>query len=161
MLLAKLSQTKCNFGNGYHCGKSVQIRSFFWSVWSRIWTEYGEMRSISPYSVRIRKNTDQKNSVFGHFSRSALFFKQRDLMRPVSMIGQKNCWTKKCEIEIVNRKSKLTRISKLEVANEKNFIEIELPHIFPRVYSFQNVTQEDENNHWEYRRKRHEKKEKD
>ena len=24
-----------------HCIKSVQIRSFFWSVFSRIWTEYG------------------------------------------------------------------------------------------------------------------------
>ena len=39
-----------------HCVKSVQIRSFFWSVFSRIRTEYG----ISPYSVRMRKNTDQK-----------------------------------------------------------------------------------------------------
>ena len=25
-----------------HCVKSVQIRSFFWSVFSRIWTEYGD-----------------------------------------------------------------------------------------------------------------------
>ena len=47
-----------------HCVKSVQIRSFFWSVFSRIWT------IISPYSVRMRENTDQKNSVFGHFSGS-------------------------------------------------------------------------------------------
>ena len=43
---------------------------FFWSVFSRIWTEYGNLRRKSPYSVQIRKNTDQKNSVFGHFSRS-------------------------------------------------------------------------------------------
>ena len=42
------------------CVKSVQIRSFFWSVFSRIWTEYGEIRSISLYSVRMRENTDQK-----------------------------------------------------------------------------------------------------
>ena len=27
---------------------------------SRIRAEYGEMRSISPYSVRMRENTDQK-----------------------------------------------------------------------------------------------------
>ena len=33
-----------------HCVKSVQFRSFFWSVFSRIWTS--------------------KNSVFGHFSHS-------------------------------------------------------------------------------------------
>ena len=37
-------------GNG-HCVKSVQIRSFFWSVFFRTQTEYGEIRSISPYSV--------------------------------------------------------------------------------------------------------------
>ena len=33
----------------YHCVKSVQKRSFFWSVFSR-----------SLYSVRMRENTDQK-----------------------------------------------------------------------------------------------------
>ena len=40
--------------------KSVQIRSYYWSVSSRIQTEYGEIRRISSYSVRIRENTDQK-----------------------------------------------------------------------------------------------------
>ena len=55
-----------------YCVKTVQIRSFFWSRFSRIWTEYGygEMRSISPYSVRMRKIRTRKNSVFRHFSRS-------------------------------------------------------------------------------------------
>ena len=42
------------------CVKSVQIRSFFWSAFSRIWTEYGDLRSKSPYSVQIRENKDQK-----------------------------------------------------------------------------------------------------
>ena len=36
---------------------------FFWSVFSRI-------RTISPYSVRMWENTDQKNSEYEHFSRS-------------------------------------------------------------------------------------------
>ena len=44
----------------FHCVKNVQIRSFFWSVFSRIRTEYGEIQSISPYSVWMRENTDQK-----------------------------------------------------------------------------------------------------
>ena len=35
---------------------------FFWSVFSRIRTEYGEIRSVSPYSVRMRENTGQENS---------------------------------------------------------------------------------------------------
>ena len=43
-----------------HCVKSVQIRSYFWSVFSRIRTEYGDILHISPYSVRMRENTDQK-----------------------------------------------------------------------------------------------------
>ena len=30
----------------FHCVKSVQIRSFFWSVFSRIRTEYGEILRI-------------------------------------------------------------------------------------------------------------------
>ena len=36
------------------------ITEFFWSVFSHIRSEYGEKRSISPYSVRIRENTYQK-----------------------------------------------------------------------------------------------------
>ena len=56
---------------------------FFWSVFSCLRTEYGEMRSISPYSVRIRENTDQKNSEYGHFPRSVSFsiiFQSSDIM---------------------------------------------------------------------------------
>ena len=41
----------------------------FWSVFSHIWTEYGEIHHISPFSVRMRENTNQKNSEYGHFSR--------------------------------------------------------------------------------------------
>ena len=50
-----------------HC---VQIRSFPCYLFSRIRTEYGEWGSKPQYSVRIRENTDLKNSVFGPFSSS-------------------------------------------------------------------------------------------
>ena len=43
---------RSNTNKNIHCVKSVQIRSFFWSVFSPIRTEYGEIL------------------VFGHFSRS-------------------------------------------------------------------------------------------
>ena len=33
---------------------------FFWSVFSYIRAEYREMQNISPYSVQMRENTDQK-----------------------------------------------------------------------------------------------------
>ena len=48
-----------NVGWKTHYVKSVQIRSFFWSVFSRIRTEYEEIL-ISPYLVRMQENTDQK-----------------------------------------------------------------------------------------------------
>ena len=41
------------------CVKSVQIRNFFWSVFSCIRTEYSKIRT-------------RKNSTFGHFSRSVI-----------------------------------------------------------------------------------------
>ena len=43
-----------------HCVKYVQIQGFLWSVFSRIRTECGKVRT-------------RKNSVFGHFSRSVWF----------------------------------------------------------------------------------------
>ena len=52
--------------------KKGPYSDFFWSVFFRIQTEYGELQSISPYSVRMRENTDQKNSEYGHFSRSEI-----------------------------------------------------------------------------------------
>ena len=43
---------------------------YFWFVFSHIWTAYEEILRISPHLVRMRENTDQKNSEYGHFSRS-------------------------------------------------------------------------------------------
>ena len=42
-----------------HCVNSVQIRSFFWSIFSCIQSKCGKIRT-------------RKNSVFGHFSRSGI-----------------------------------------------------------------------------------------
>ena len=50
--------------------KKCPYSDLFWSVFSRIWTEYGEIWSISPYSVRLRENKDQHNSQYGYFLRS-------------------------------------------------------------------------------------------
>ena len=41
-----------------HCAKNVPIRSFFWSLFSRIWTEYGKTRT-------------RKSPKFGLISRSS------------------------------------------------------------------------------------------
>ena len=48
--------------------------SVFWSVFSFIRTKYGEILIISPYSVQMHENKGQKNSEYGHFSRSAFFY---------------------------------------------------------------------------------------
>ena len=46
---------------------------FSWSLFSGIRTEHGKILRISPNSVRMRENTDQINSTYGHFSRSVVF----------------------------------------------------------------------------------------
>ena len=48
-----------------HCMTSVQMRSFFWSIFSRFRTEY-----LFVFSSKCGKIRSRKNSVFGHFSRS-------------------------------------------------------------------------------------------
>ena len=51
--------------------KIAQIRSFFWSVFSRTWAEYEYVNlRIQPEHGKIRTT---KNSVLGHFSRSVWF----------------------------------------------------------------------------------------
>ena len=39
-------------------------------MFSRIRTEYKNLRNKSPYSVRMEEKMDQKNFLFGHFSPS-------------------------------------------------------------------------------------------
>ena len=53
--------------------KKCPYLEFFRSAFTRIRTEYEEIRSIPTNSVRMRKNTDQKISEYGHSSRSVLF----------------------------------------------------------------------------------------
>ena len=36
----------------------------FWSVFSRVKAEYRDVRSISPYPIRMRENVDQKKSEY-------------------------------------------------------------------------------------------------
>ena len=48
----------------------VSVFGYFLVHISGIWTECEQIWSISPYSVRKRGNTDQKNSKYGHFLRS-------------------------------------------------------------------------------------------
>ena len=44
------------------------LKKCLYSSFSRIRTEYGEIRSIYPYLARMRENADQKNSEYEHFS---------------------------------------------------------------------------------------------
>ena len=53
--------------------KGVQKRSFFGSVFSRIGTESGEILRISPYSVRMLENKDQKKTPQGYDQKRKLF----------------------------------------------------------------------------------------
>ena len=69
-----------------HCVKSVQIRSYFWYLFSHIRSEYGERYFVS---LRIHskcgKIRTRNNSVFGHFSRNG--FCQSKLKREKKTAG--------------------------------------------------------------------------
>ena len=65
--MCEIWQLKFNNTDTRHYVKSVQIRSFFWSLFSCIWTEYGDLLRIQ---YKYKKLRTGKNSVFGHFSRS-------------------------------------------------------------------------------------------
>ena len=72
-----LSNTTTHKRNNYYrlyhltLRKKCSYLELFWSVFSRIRTEYGEIRNIPPYSVRMRKNTEQNNSEHRHYLHSA------------------------------------------------------------------------------------------
>ena len=52
-----------------HCVLPCPYSELFWSAFSRIRTEYEEIRSICLYSVRMRENADKNNSKYGHVLR--------------------------------------------------------------------------------------------
>ena len=60
----KNEESICQYCHTLH-GK-CPFQRFFWSVFSRIRIEYGEILRIFP-SVQMRENTDQKNSEYRHF----------------------------------------------------------------------------------------------
>ena len=51
-----------------HLVKNCPYFKFFWNVFFRIQTEYGDVLFKPPYLVQIWGNTDQKNSEYGYFS---------------------------------------------------------------------------------------------
>ena len=55
----------------FHCVKSVQIRRFFWSVLSRIRTEYGEILSV--FSPNAGKYGPENTSYLDTFQAVFLF----------------------------------------------------------------------------------------
>ena len=50
--------------------KECPYSKLFWSVFSSIRTDHGEILRIFPYSVRMRGNMDHNNSEYGLFLRS-------------------------------------------------------------------------------------------
>ena len=74
------------FGRGNHCMKSVHIRSFFWFIFSRIRTEYGEILRISSHSEFIFNF--RSHSI--RFDESNMFF--IDAIHPLIIINTKATW---------------------------------------------------------------------
>ena len=87
-----------------HCAKSVQIRSGFWSVFSRIRTEYGEILRISLHSIRMRENMDQKSlRIWTLFKQCKYYVSENSLellVLNVLYIFEHFIWILKCLEEI-------------------------------------------------------------
>ena len=66
------------------------MQSYFWSVFTFIWTEYGEIRSISP--SEYRKIRTRKNSVIGHFSCSGTYKKMALLHDSANCLSLSYCF---------------------------------------------------------------------
>ena len=58
--LSKLFSNTKRLSFRFQCMKSIQIRSFFWSVFSCIRNKYGDLLSKSWYSFQIEENTDHE-----------------------------------------------------------------------------------------------------
>ena len=69
MIPGEIERNSLNFALITLC-KKCTYSELFWSTFPRILTEYGEIRSTSPCSVRMRENAEQNNSEYGHFLRS-------------------------------------------------------------------------------------------
>ena len=81
--------------------KSVQIRSFFWSLFFRIRTEYGEIIRIFLYSVRMRKNIDSND---GLFLRSTPLFEVQRLFEPRRLLKEiRYVWKKSSRLKNFSR----------------------------------------------------------
>ena len=52
----------------------LEIRSYFWSAFSCIWTEYVDLLRKSSYLARIQENTDQKLLRIWTLFRQRFFF---------------------------------------------------------------------------------------
>ena len=95
----------------YHCVKSVQIQSFFWSLFFCIRTEYGDLRSKYPYSVRIQENTDQKKLRIWTFYTQCII----TLLCPeFSKYGNRNL--------VVLKNSQLSDLHLMYIENVKRFL---------------------------------------
>ena len=68
IMLRNIGKTS-KYSDYCHCMKSVQIRNYFWSVFSCIRTEYGDLVNLRIQS-ECRKIQTRNNSIFGYFSRS-------------------------------------------------------------------------------------------
>ena len=72
--LAKVGRNQAHiYANVYSLREKCPYSEFFWSVFSRIRTEYREVLRTSPYSVQMQENRDRRNSAYGHFFYPMIF----------------------------------------------------------------------------------------
>lgn len=76
--------------------ENVQIKRFSWSMFSHLWSD---LKSKSPYSVRIWNNADQKNLHLWHLS-SRVGFANNDIRKEISVIFLKSYFIEQWNISL-------------------------------------------------------------
>ena len=110
-----------------HCGKSARIRRFsspYFPAFGLNTERYSIFRD-TPYSVRMRENTDQKNSEYGHFSSSVRNSKLVTLRLKISRLNSILC--KNIINNISNKKNKVTRRNNQENKMTMHKINVFIP----------------------------------
>ena len=101
--------------------KKCPFSELFWSVFSCIRTEYGEIQSISLYSGRARENAYQNNSEYGHLLRSDNVSLFANYMQDICKIGTRLRSVFCRDFESVRTKCTAWKVSKYGLFSDPYF----------------------------------------
>ena len=117
--------------------RNCPYSEFLWSAFSRIRTEYGDICSISWYSVKMRETSDQNNSKYGNLLCSVTYFLVDCKNKEDGKITERYFWMTS-EIDIRNQEYLLNcNLTKIHIVCCANLPSISISHnIYIHIYIY-------------------------